>query len=111
MRELCVPGTFRIGEPCIYAGPTYQVMRNIAFAAELGRRKGKEWRVLFAFPASGHHDSAATVDAVVSTLVADTRRRVATVDYDRVTSGFRGAGSEPIRVLGEFMAQRLEYVT
>jgi len=110
MAGLCVPGTFQIGARCPYAGPAYQVMRNIAFAAEMGRRTKRQWRVLFAFPASSKHDTSAIIDSVVRTLGSEHQRRVATVDYDRVASEFQGSDAEPVTALGHYMASRLSLV-
>lgn len=110
MERLCVPGAFPIGEPCPYAGPAYQVMRNIAFAAEMGLQTKREWWVLFAFPASSKHDTFAVVDSVVRTLKTEHQQRVATVDYDQVASGFQVSDSEPVADLGNYMASRLNLV-
>jgi len=111
MEQLCIPDTFAAGEPCIYSGAAYQVMRNIALSAEMGRRTGRQWHVLFAFPSSAKHASAEAVEAVVGTLTAENQERVAIVDYDRVASEFQQSDTSSVADLGAFMSDRLQHVT
>lgn len=110
MSVLGESGAFPHETPCPFAGGSYQVIRNIAVAYELGLREGKDWRVIFAFPASSRHDSVGYVHRVVDRLRPEHRQRISIVDYDMVGSVFAASGDSDTSRLGSYMLDRLPLV-
>lgn len=84
MRSLGGVDSYLPGGECPFAGPGYQVMRNVAFAAEYAERKGSDWRTIFAFPEALSPKSSQDIDSVVSPLKEQNRKRVLQLDYQRL---------------------------
>jgi hypothetical protein len=95
------------GSPCPFRGPGYQVMRTIASAFRLGERRGKDWRVVFAFPFTLGGSTPADVAAVRDRLLPEHRSRIGLLDYDALAAALLSGESAVARDLGRHMATRI----
>ena len=109
MTRLSAPGSYVPGIPCPFAGPAYQVMRNVAFAAEYASRRSKDWAVVFAFPAKLKPASVAQVEAVRNRLLPENAARVAILDYEALAQSLVKLPDEVSKGLGDHMISRLEF--
>ena len=107
MTDICGPGFVQLGKPCPFAGPSYQVMRNIATASALAERKGKDWRAIFAFPGAADDKTSQVVDGVASLLSPSESWKVAVLDYDRLAADLASSSSVDERNLATYMSPRL----
>jgi hypothetical protein len=95
------------GSPCPMARGGYQVARVVAAAAELGRRSGRDWRAVFAYPAMLLRDTRETLDAVTQMLSAENRRRVLELDYSALAPDLLACADDTAQGLGSHLWQRL----
>lgn len=105
MQQLATPEAIGEGRPCPFAGPGYQVMRNIAAAARLGEQHGTDWVAVFAFPASRQPDSVTALEGVRQLLTPANASRVLILDYDRLAE--RLATIATLRQFADYMQSRL----
>jgi hypothetical protein len=110
MREICLPDAVVEGTTCPFAESGYQIMRNIAMAAQLGRTRGTEWRVVFAFPASRRRLSVAHVAAVRELLAPEHVGKVSILDYDDLHRCLANSVDARSAALAKYMGSRLELV-
>lgn len=108
MNHLSVPNAYpQMGHRCPFADQGYQVMRNIAAAAQyaLTEGKGQDWRVVFSFPPDR------TTDAVIShiqeRLQDEHRKRVLKLDYMKLAKVLAVSEDDTARGLAAHMANRL----
>jgi hypothetical protein len=93
---------YEFGQPCPFAGPTYQVMRVIASAAQATHG---EWRAIFAYP--DEKRTRSYVESVVRNLQPSNQRNVLHLDY-RILARHLSISSDPVALsLGNFMLERL----
>jgi hypothetical protein len=85
-------------------------MRNIAMAAQLGRTRGTEWRVVFAFPASRRRLSVSQVAAVRELLAPEHVEKVSILDYDVLHRCLAKSVDSRSAALARYMGSRLELV-
>jgi hypothetical protein len=108
MHRQSTEGAYVVGQKCPYAGPGYQVMRNIAFAAEYARRSESDWRVIFAFPAELSTESRSDVAAIVELLKPEYRNQVHSLDYRYLAESFARGNDSTAHDLGIYMMSRLD---
>lgn len=96
-----------LGSRCPFLGPGYQVMRSIASAYRLGQLKQKDWRIVFAFPASLAGSTPTDIAAVRGRLLPEHQRRVGSLDYDTLSGALLAGDSARARALGRHMASRI----
>jgi hypothetical protein len=110
MRSVITHDALSAGTVCPFADSAYQVMRNVSTAVALGRRNGKDWRALFAFPAATRHDTAAVVASVAALLAPESRSKVAVLDYAVLAEDLTKLQRDDARGLAVYMQSRLSQV-
>ena len=108
MERISIAGSYRRGEQCAFAGKEFQAMRNIAFAAEAGCRASRDWRAVFAFSRTIHPDTDTSVEAVVTRLQPEHRRRVLRLDYDELRDRLLASSNVLAARLGKHMSEKIE---
>jgi hypothetical protein len=81
-------------------------MRNVAAAAKLADR-GREWRVIFAYPQPFEFTTGAMIALVKNKLAAEHQHRILTLDYLKLTEELLRSGDAIASGLGKHMAARL----
>jgi hypothetical protein len=108
MERISVGKAYRRGDTCAFAGREFQVMRNIAFAAEAGHRSSCDWRVVFAFSRTMHPDTDEHVETVVSRLLPEHSPRVLRLDYDELRDRLLASKDGLAADLGRHLSDKLE---
>lgn len=111
MRSLSVEDAYPLGVECPFAGPGYQVMRNVAFASELAASRRADWRTIFAFPQSLSSDSAKVIEAVAQPLRKKNSDRVLQLDYERLADALAEQPDSVSTDLARYLSNRIEACT
>lgn len=93
--------------PCPLARGGYQVARVVAAAAELGRRSGRDWRAVFAYPAMLLRDTRESLKTVTQMLSEENKRRVLELDYSALAPDLLACADDTAQGLGSHLWQRL----
>jgi len=107
MKPLSIEGAYPFGMPCPFAGGGYQVMRNIAAAAELARTSGIEWRVIFAYPRSTGAGADEAIELVKGKLVSEHQHRILKLDYSVLAERLMLSEEPTASGLGRHLMTRL----
>jgi len=107
MNPLSIKGAYPFGIPCPFAGGGYQVMRNIAAAAELARTSGIEWRVIFSYPKSTGTGADEAIELVKGKLVSEYQHRILKLDYRALAERLMLSEEPTASCLGRHMMTRL----
>ncbi len=103
MRRISEDDAYPVGEPCAFAGSTYQLMRVIASAAQAG---SPDWRALFAYP-SGRGAASEEIAKVVRRLRPENRSRIIHLDYIELAQRLAGSADAVAQGLALHMRERL----